>query len=125
MDITTLERIVVGALEDIKARDIEIIDTTRLTAQFERIVVASAESGRQTRALAHNVQDRVRKAGGKILGVEGEDSGEWVLVDLGEIVVHLMQPAIRDHYRLEELWATTPPSRRGVATVMTRTTNIR
>jgi ribosome-associated protein len=118
MDIATLEHIVVSALEDIKARDIEIIDTTRLTAQFERIVVASAESGRQTRALAHNVLNQVRAAGGGVLGIEGEDSGEWVLVDLGEIVVHVMQPAIRSHYRLEELWTATPASRRSAADVM-------
>jgi ribosome-associated protein len=118
MDIATLERLVVGALEDIKARDIEVIDTTRLTAQFERIVVASAESGRQTRALARNVQDRAREAGVRVLGVEGEDSGEWVLVDLGEVVVHLMQPAVRGHYRLEDLWIATPASRRTAAEVM-------
>ncbi|GHU32704.1 ribosomal silencing factor RsfS [Betaproteobacteria bacterium] len=118
MDIATLERIAVSALEDIKARDIEIIDTTRLTAQFERIIVASAESGRQTRALARNVQDRVRAAGGGVLGIEGEDSGEWVLVDLGEIVVHVMQPAIRSLCRLEELWTATPASRRSAAEVM-------
>ncbi|MDR0634839.1 MAG: ribosome silencing factor, partial [Azoarcus sp.] len=93
--------------EDVKARDIEIIDTTRLSSQFERIIVASGDSGRQTRALAHNVLDRVRAAGGRVLGIEGEENGEWVLVDLGEIVVHVMQPAIRAYYRLEELWSGT------------------
>ena len=115
MDIRTLEQTVVSALEDIKARDIDLIDTTRLTALFERIVIASADSGRQTRALARHVQDKVREAGGTVVSVEGEDSGEWVLVDLGDMVVHIMQPAVRDYYRLEELWSTTPPSRRRLA----------
>ncbi|MDR0716644.1 MAG: ribosome silencing factor [Azoarcus sp.] len=104
MNTPSLERLVVTALEDVKARDIAIIDTTLLSSQFERIIVASGDSGRQTRALAHNVLDRVRAAGGKVLGIEGEDNGEWVLVDLGDIVVHVMQPAIRSYYRLEELW---------------------
>ncbi|MDR3212863.1 MAG: ribosome silencing factor [Azoarcus sp.] len=116
MNTPNLEQIVVNALEDVKARDIEIIDTIRLSAQFERIIVASGDSGRQTRALAHNVLDRVRAAGGKVLGIEGEENGEWVLVDLGEIVVHVMQPAIRAYYRLEELWSASPAIRRaGIA----------
>ncbi|MDR2688711.1 MAG: ribosome silencing factor [Azoarcus sp.] len=117
MNTVTLQRLVVDALEDIKARDIEVIDTTRLTAQFERVIIASADSGRQTRALARSVQDRVRAAGGKVLGVEGEESGDWVLVDLGEIVVHVMQPAIRSHYRLEELWSANPSARKVPVTV--------
>ncbi|MDR1463239.1 MAG: ribosome silencing factor [Azoarcus sp.] len=108
MNTSNLEQIVVSALEDIKARDIEIIDTTRLSSQFERIIVASGDSGRQTRALARNILNRVHAAGGKALGIEGEENGEWVLVDLGEIVVHVMQPAIRAYYRLEELWTATP-----------------
>ncbi|MDR0703302.1 MAG: ribosome silencing factor [Azoarcus sp.] len=113
MNIPNLERIIVSALEDVKARDIEIIDTTRLSAQFERIIVASGDSGRQTRALARNVLNQVRAAGGKALGIEGEENGEWVLVDLGAIVVHVMQPAIRAYYRLEELWTATPAAARG------------
>ena len=111
MDTPDLEKIVISALEDIKARDIEIIDTSRLTSQFERIIVASGDSGRQTRALARNVLDRVHAAGIAPLGAEGEENGEWVLVDLGEIVVHIMQPAIRAYYRLEELWTTALPRR--------------
>ena len=111
MNTSELERIVIGALEDIKARDIEVIDTSRLTSQFERIIVASGDSGRQTRALARNVLDRVHEAGIKPLGIEGEANGEWVLVDLGGIVVHIMQPAIRTYYRLEELWTTALPRR--------------
>ncbi|MDR1854688.1 MAG: ribosome silencing factor [Azoarcus sp.] len=108
MNTPSLEKIVVNALEDVKARDIEVIDTSLLSSQFERIVVASGDSGRQTRALAHNVLDRVREAGGKVLGIEGEENGEWVLVDLGDIIVHVMQPAVRAYYRLEELWTMTP-----------------
>lgn len=115
MDITALQQLVVSALEDIKARDIEVIDTSRHSPLFERIVVASAESGRQTRALAHNVREKVKEAGGEVIGTEGEDTGEWVLVDLGRIVVHVMQPAVRDHYKLEDLWRTTPAARRGAA----------
>jgi len=112
MDTPALQHIVVSALEDIKARDIDIIDTSRNTPLFDRIIVASADSGRQTRALARNVHDKVREAGAEVIGIEGEDSGEWVLVDLGSIVVHIMQPAIRAHYRLEELWSTAPASRK-------------
>jgi ribosome-associated protein len=115
MDIRKLQKIVVTALEDIKARDIEVINTTKLTALFDRIVVASAESGRQTRALARNVQDKVKAAGGEVTSVEGEESGEWVLVDLGDVVVHIMQPAVRSYYNLEELWSTTPARRRRMA----------
>lgn len=115
MNTSKLEKIVVAALEDIKARDIEVINTTKLTAQFERIIVASGESNRQTRSLARNVQNKVKEAGGEVIGIEGEDSGEWVLVDLGDIVVHIMQPAIRSHYNIEELWATTPAARRKAA----------
>lgn len=112
MDTSTLQQIVISALEDIKARDIEAIDTTRVTSLFDAIVIASAESSRQTRALARNVIDKVKEAGGEVISIEGEDSGEWVLVDLGSIVVHVMQPAVRAYYKLEELWATAPASRR-------------
>lgn len=115
MDTPQLHQIVISALEDIKARDIETIDTSKVTALFDVIVVASAESGRQTRALARNVVDKVKEAGGEVISVEGEDSGEWVLVDLGNIVVHIMQPAVRAYYKLEELWSTTPASRRTAA----------
>lgn len=111
MDIQTLEHIVVAALEDIKGEEIEVINTARLTPLFDRVVVASASSNRQTRALARHVAEKVKEAGGVVLSVEGEETGEWVLVDLGEIVVHVMQPAVRAHYRLEELWSSTPASR--------------
>lgn len=112
MDITTLQKIVVDALEDVKAVDIEVINTTKLTSLFDRIVIASGTSNRQTRALANNVQVKVREAGGEVISIEGEDSGEWVLVDLGDIVVHVMQPAVRSYYNLEELWAVTPARKR-------------
>jgi len=112
MDIRKLQKIVVDALEDVKAVDIEVINTTKLTSLFDRVIVASGTSNRQTRALAHHVQEKVRAAGGEIVGVEGEETGEWVLVDLGDVVVHLMQPAVRSYYNLEELWATTPARKR-------------
>jgi len=112
MDIRKLQKIVVDALEDVKAVDIEIINTTKLTSLFDRVIVASGNSNRQTRALAHNVLDKVREAGGPVVGIEGAETGEWVLVDLGDIVVHLMQPAVRSYYNIEELWATTPARKR-------------
>jgi ribosome-associated protein len=99
----------VSALEDIKARDISVLDVRKLTSLFDTVIVASAESARQTKALARHVQDKVRELGGHVIGVEGEDSGEWVLVDLGDVVVHVMQPAVRDYYNLEELWGGRRP----------------
>ncbi len=108
MQTAKLQRIAVAALEDIKARDIEVINTTKLTSLFDRIVIASAESARQVKALARNVRTKVEEAGGEVIGVEGEDTGEWVLVDLGGIVVHIMQPAVRSYYNLEELWQVKP-----------------
>lgn len=111
MDLKKLQQIVVSALEDIKGRDIEVLNTTKLTSLFDRIVIASGDSNRQVRSLARNVHDKVAEAGGEILSMEGEDNGEWVLVDLGEIVVHVMQPAIRAHYNLEELWSARPSAR--------------
>jgi ribosome-associated protein len=104
MELRKLQKIAVTALEDVKGKEIEVIDTGRLTTLFERIIVACGDSSRQVRALARNVEDKVREAGGKVLSIEGADAGEWVLVDLGEIVVHVMQPAIRSYYNLEELW---------------------
>ena len=99
-----LTTIVIDALEDIKARDIKLINVSRITSVFDYIAVASADSTRQTKALARHVMDKVREHGGWIYGIEGEQSGEWVLVDCGDIVVHIMQPAMRELYELEELW---------------------
>ena len=104
MDIKKLQSIVVNALEDVKAQDIRIFDTSQLTSMFDRIAIASGTSNRQTKALASSVRDSVKAAGGHIISMEGEGTGEWVLVDLGDMVVHIMQPAIRAYYRLEELW---------------------
>jgi len=115
MDVRKLQKIAVAALEDIKARDIEVINTTRLTPLFDRIIIASADSARQTKSLARSVQDKVLAAGGSVLRMEGEESGEWVVVDLGDIVVHVMQPAIRSYYNLEELWAAKPAPRKKAA----------
>jgi ribosome-associated protein len=95
---------VVDALEDVKAQDIQVFDTTPITTLFDRVVVASGTSNRQTRALAKSVHDKVREVGAPVLSIEGTDTGEWVLVDLGDVVVHIMQPVTRDHYRLEDIW---------------------
>lgn len=104
MDIKTLQALVIDALEDVKAQDIKVFDTVHLTSLFDRIAVASGTSNRQTKALAASVRDKVKSNGGHVLSVEGEDTGEWVLVDLGDMIVHIMQPAIRAYYRLEEIW---------------------
>lgn len=108
-DVRKLQKAVISALEDIKAEDIQAFDVTHITAMFDRVVIASANSGRQLRALAHNVQDKARALGWRVAGVEGEDSGDWVLVDLGDMIVHIMQPAVRVHYNLEELWGHPKP----------------
>lgn len=102
----------VSALEDIKARDIEVLDVRQLTSLFDWVIVASAESTRQTRALAHHVQEKAREAGSSQAVLEGEASGEWILVDLGSVVVHVMQPATREYYNLSELWGGRTPQRR-------------
>jgi ribosome-associated protein len=108
MDIKKLQTIVVDALEDVKGQDIALFDTTNLTSLFDRIAVVSGTSNRQTKALAASVRDKVKGAGGDVVGLEGEDTGEWVLVDLGDMIVHIMQPAIRQYYRLEEIWGEKP-----------------
>ena len=102
----------VAALEDIKARDIVVLDVRSLTALFDKVIVASADSARQGRALAGNLQEKVKALGAKVHGVEGEQTGEWILVDLGEIIVHIMLPAVRKYYNLEELWTPPPKTRR-------------
>jgi ribosome-associated protein len=108
MDIKKLQTLVVDALEDVKGQDIVLFDTTHLTSLFDRIAVVSGTSNRQTKALAASVRDKVKEAGGDVVGLEGEDTGEWVLVDLGDMIVHIMQPAIRQYYRLEEIWGDKP-----------------
>jgi ribosome-associated protein len=104
MKAVQIEKIVVAALDDVKGKNVEVFDTRKLTPLFERIVVASGDSNRHVRSLARNVEDKAREAGVAVLSTEGEDVGEWALVDLGDVVVHIMQPAIRSHYALEELW---------------------
>ncbi|MBK8116883.1 MAG: ribosome silencing factor [Candidatus Accumulibacter sp.] len=111
MKIPQLEKLVVDALEDIKGHDIEVINTSRLTSLFDRMVIACGESNRQVKSLARNVQDKVRAAGAPVLSCEGEEVGEWILVDLGDIIVHVMQPAVRSYYNLEELWGGKGPVR--------------
>ena len=108
MDIRKLQRVVVDALEDVKAQDIRVFDTTRLTGLFDRVVIATGTSNRQTRALASSVRDRAKAMGAHVVAVEGEDTGEWVLVDLGDVVVHVMLPTIRSYYNLEEIWGGKP-----------------
>lgn len=111
MDLRRLQRVVIDALEDIKALDIKVFDTAAITSLFDRIVIATATSNRQTRALASHLREKVKAAGGDVIATEGEETGEWVLVDLGDIVVHVMQPAVRSYYRLEELWGGKGPER--------------
>ena len=104
MELNQLVATAIEALEDVKARDIKIFNTEKLTDQFERVIIGSGSSNRQTRALAYAVSSAVKEAGGEVLGIEGGDTGEWVLVDLGTVVVHVLQPNVRDYYNLEEIW---------------------
>jgi ribosome-associated protein len=112
MDIRKMQKVAVSALEDIKARDIEVFNVEHITSLFDRVIIATAESARQTKALANNVREKLKAAGASIQGVEGEETGDWVLVDAGEIVVHIMQPATRQFYNLEELWGQAAPKKR-------------
>jgi ribosome-associated protein len=105
MNSEKLAAIIVDALEEIKGRDIDVINVSKITSMFEFIIIASADSTRQTKALANNVQEKVKAAGGKVHSAEGEQSGEWVLVDLGDVVVHIMLPAVREYYNLKALWS--------------------
>ena len=111
MRLNKLQQTAVSALEDIKARDITVLDVRKLTSLYDTLIIASADSNRQVKALAHHVRDKLKEAGATIIGVEGEETGEWVLVDAGDIVVHVMQPAVRAYYNLEELWAPRTPTR--------------
>ena len=105
MNSEELVNIVVDALEDIKAYDIDVINVSKITSMFEYIIVASADSSRQTKSLANHVQEKVKAAGGKVYGMEGEQTGEWLLVDLGNVIVHIMLPVARKHYNLKALWS--------------------
>lgn len=117
-----LAKIAVAALEDVKGRDIVVFNVRKMTALFDTVIIVTGDSNRQARALAGNVCNEVKKAGGKVYGTEGEDAGEWVLVDLGSVIVHSMQSAIRQYYNLEEIWggpkravASKPVARKPVA----------
>jgi ribosome-associated protein len=107
-DIQKLQRAIVDALEDVKAQEIQVFDTEHLSSLFERVMIASGTSNRQTKALAASVRDKVRNAGFDKPRMEGEDNGEWIIVDCGPAVVHIMQPTIRTYYNLEEIWGGTP-----------------
>jgi ribosome-associated protein len=108
MDIRKLQRVIVDGLEDVKAQNIVVFNTEHLSPLFERVIVASGTSNRQTKSLAASVRDAVKAAGDPPPRTEGEDNGEWIIVDCGAAVVHVMQPAIRDYYHLEELWGDKP-----------------
>lgn len=107
-DVTKLQRAIVDGLEDVKAQDVQVFNTEHLSPLFERVIVASGTSNRQTKALASSVRDAVREAGFPKPRTEGEDNGEWIIVDCGAAVAHIMQPAIRQYYRLEEIWGEKP-----------------
>ncbi len=107
-DITKLQRAIVDGLEDVKAQDIQVFDTEHLSSLFERVIVASGTSNRQTKGLAASVRDAVREAGFPKPRTEGEENGEWIIVDCGQAVVHIMQPTFRQYYNLEELWGEKP-----------------
>jgi ribosome-associated protein len=113
MRLNKIQKTAVSALDDIKARDVVVLDVRKLTSLTDTMIIASADSNRQAKALANHVRERLKEAGASILGVEGEETAEWVLVDAGEIVVHIMQPAVRAYYNLEELWSTPAKRRAG------------
>lgn len=106
MDTESLTRIVVAALEDIKGKEITVLDVRELTSLFDRLIIASGDSSRQVKALADNVVEKLKAAGAPIIGTEGERGSDWILVDAGDVVVHIMHPAVRAYYNLEELWGT-------------------
>ena len=107
-DTQKLQRVVVDALEDVKAQEIVVFDTEEMSALFERVIIASGTSNRQTKALAASVRDKVKEAGYPKPRIEGEDNGEWIIVDCGSVVAHVMQPTIRSYYNLEEIWGDKP-----------------
>jgi ribosome-associated protein len=108
MDIRKLQRVIVDGLEDVKAQDIVVFNTEHLSPLFERVIIASGTSNRQTKALASSVRKAVKEEGFQVMRTEGEDNGEWIIVDCAAAVVHIMQPAIRQYYQLEEIWGEKP-----------------
>ena len=116
MRLDRMVKAAVEALEDIKGRDIVVMDVRKMTALFDKVIVASGDSTRQNKALANSVQEKLKALGAAVHGVEGTDPVEWILVDLGPVVVHIMQPAVRQYYNLEELWGGEVPRRRAAGT---------
>jgi ribosome-associated protein len=108
MDIRKLQRAIVDGLEDVKAQDIVVFNTEHLSPLFERVIIATGSSNRQTKALSSSVRQAVKAAGFQVMRTEGEDNGEWIIVDCAAAVVHIMQPAIRQYYQLEEIWGDKP-----------------
>ena len=115
MTLAKLVKTIVAALEEIKARDVEVLDVRKISTLFDRMIIASGDSTRQTKAIANNVAEKVKAAGGSVYGIEGEETGEWILVDLGDVLVHVMQSGTRAHYNLEELWAEAKKIKRATA----------
>jgi len=122
MDIRKLQRVIVDGLEDVKAQNIVVFNTEHLSSLFERVIIASGTSNRQTKSLASSVREAVKKAGFPVPRLEGEENGEWIIVDCGAAVAHVMQPAIRDYYHLEEIWGDKPVKMKldGVATKLVK-----
>jgi ribosome-associated protein len=108
MRVDRIVKATVSALEDIKARDIVVLNVVKLTSMFDRVIIATGDSTRQVKALADNVQTKLKSLGARVNGVEGAQNAEWVLIDLDTVVVHVMLPAVRAHYNLEELWSARP-----------------
>lgn len=108
MDLRKLQRTIIDALEDVKAQDIRVFDTTKLSNLFDRVIIATGNSNRQTKSLAMSVKEAVKEKGGDVISVEGMETGEWVLVDCGDIVVHILQPMLRSYYQLEGMWGDKP-----------------
>ncbi len=116
LDIRKLQRAIVDGLEDVKAQNIVVFNTEAMSPLFERVIIASGHSNRQTKALASSVRETVKKRGLAVLRTEGEENGEWIIVDCGAAVAHIMQPAIRDYYHLEEIWGAKPVRLKGQST---------
>ncbi|MET0217856.1 MAG: ribosome silencing factor [Burkholderiales bacterium] len=117
MKLEQMKQAAIEALEDVKGRDVVVLDTIGLSSLFDCMIIASGDSTRQTKAMANRVQDRLKALGASVLGVEGERDGDWILVDLGTVIVHIMHPATRAYYNLEELWGPQylPAARRQAA----------
>ena len=108
MELRKLQRVIIDALEDVKAQDIRVYDTSKLSELFDRVIIVTGSSNRQTRSLAMSVKEEVNAKGGELISIEGLETGEWVLVDCGDIVVHILQPMLRAYYQLEGMWGAKP-----------------